>query len=173
MPTSQQPEEGQAIMIERILAGCCHKVLDVGAGDGKWGKLLADLVPCCVALEIWPDYVKKYHLDNIYDDVILGDVIRFDMFKQFDVVIFGDVLEHMKRADAMTVTHRIKQAGVRAYLTIPISECIQDGKVYGNPYETHLDHWSHDDLIAVGWKLLHRGMNEAKTVEIGTYEWIK
>lgn len=170
MPESQQPIVGQKLMIDRILSGPHQRVLDVGAGDGKWGKLLKGLVPHLLALEVWPGYIKKYHLNDIYDVVIHGDLVKFDRFSEFDVIILGDVLEHLKRTDAIAVIDRLRQSGTRVFLTIPISKCVQDGTVYGNPYETHLDQWSHEELEAISWKVLHRGMNEAGTVEIGTYQ---
>ena len=70
MPKSQQPQQGQTIMIDRILASKHHRVLDVGAGDGKWGKLLNGLVPSIIALEVWSDYIMKYRLHDIYAAVI-------------------------------------------------------------------------------------------------------
>jgi len=170
MPESQQPIEGRDLMIERILAGPCSHVLDVGAGSGKWGCLLKGKVRHLTALEVWVPVVEKYRLGDPYDEVVISDVRHFNQWDEYDVAILGDVLEHMNWASALTVIERIKAAGIRAFLTVPISLCEQDGTVYGNPYETHLDQWTHEELEATGWKLLHRGTNEAGTVEIGTYE---
>lgn len=171
MPMSQQPLEGQRIMLDIITSDInSRKVLDVGAGDGKWGKLLKDLVPIVLALEVWEPYIMKYKLDVNYDEVIQGNVSYFNKFEEFDVIILGDVLEHLEKNDALALVSKLKSVKARVFLTIPISDCPQDGKKLGNPYESHLYQWTNQELKELGWKLLHRGFNEVGTVEIGTYE---
>lgn len=169
MPESQQPMEGQKIMLEGILSNSNHRVVDVGAGDGRWGRLLKGKVRKLVAIEAWGKYVERYRLHDIYDEVFVEDVRNFKSWDDFDVVILGDVLEHMFRVDAIKLTQIFKQKELRAFLTVPITLCIQDGTVYGNPYETHLDQWTHKELETVGWKQLHQGLNPKGLVTIGTY----
>ena len=169
MPESQQPIDGQRLMIAHILGEPVSDVLDVGAGDGKWGRLLNGLVPRITALEIWLSYVERYHLSETYTGVVVEDARKFARYADYDVIILGDVLEHLCRKDALNLIATLKEAGDRIYLTIPITKCVQDGTVYGNPYETHLDQWSNEELTVLGWRLLHRGLNSAGTVEIGTY----
>lgn len=169
MPESQQPAEGERIMAAEILTNPCRCVLDVGAGDGKWGRILKGKVKRIVGLEVWSKYIRKYKLHTLYDKVVQADARRFNDWQRFDVIILGDVLEHMMRDDALALIEKLRQAGPRVYLTIPITPDPQDGSVYGNPYETHLDQWTHEELEAQGWKLLHRGLNPNKKVMIGTY----
>jgi len=172
MPRSQQPEDGEKIILEKILAACHDKlrVLDVGCGDGKWAlKLRDDFVGQCDGIEAWQPYVIKYKLKHKYDELFVMDVKDFEKFEDYDIVIFGDVLEHLKYEDAVGVIERIKAAGVTAYLIIPISLCEQDGMFYGNPYETHRYQWTHKELEAFGWKKLHEGTNPNGLVKIGTY----
>lgn len=156
-------------MIAHILGEPVSDVLDVGAGDGKWGRLLKGLVPRVTALEIWLSYVEKFHLSEIYTGVIVEDARKYTRYADYDVIILGDVLEHLPRKDALPLIATLRETGSRIYLTIPITKCVQDGTVYGNPYETHLDQWSNEELVSHGWILLHRGFNAAGSVEIGTY----
>lgn len=169
MPESQQPIEGQQIMFKLIAAQRQAKVLDVGAGDGRWGKLLRKKVAHIAGLEAWEPCIKKHKLHNIYDEVIHKDIRDFRRWHEFDIIIFGDVLEHLPRKDALDVVDILKTLPATTYLTIPISLCQQDGTVYGNPFETHLDQWTSEELIALGWKELHRGPNPNGLVTIGTY----
>jgi len=179
MPKSQQPPEGQRIMLTCILLdGPCGSVIDVGAGDGKWGKLLRSPtlhpgvkspISRLVALEICPECVKRHRLGEIYDQVIVGNAAEYINWSGFDVVILGDVLEHLCREDGLGLIKRLKESDARVYLTVPISPCPQDGTVYGNPHETHLDQWTHEELDALEWKMLHRGLNPNGKVMIGTY----
>ncbi len=80
-------------------------VLDVGAGSGAYGKLLREGMPKSriLGVEIFEPYVDRFGLEEIYDRVIVGDVLDEDFDLSPDVVIIGDVLEHMDRADALSV----------------------------------------------------------------------
>lgn len=163
-------------MLTAILTGKCTSILDVGAGDAKWGKLIRSWVPRMranvqkiVAIEICPASVKKYHLRDIYDEVIIGDMRTYADWSEFDVVILGDVLEHVRRAEGIAVISRLRRTVARVYLTIPITDCPQDGTPYGNQHETHLDQWTHEELQAEGWEQLHQGLNPNGRVTIGTY----
>jgi len=172
MPKSQQPIEGENIILRRLIeTGSPSLILDVGAGDGKWGRLLSGKWRLVCGIEAWKDCIEKNVLDDVYWKVINEDMRNLPVifYKLFDAIILGDVLEHVERNDALLVIDRLKLSGVKTFLTVPISECKQDGSVYGNPFETHLDQWSHNELAELGWKLLHKGTNEAGTVTIGTY----
>jgi len=172
MPRSQQPIEGENIILKRI--GNLESpalILDVGAGDGKWGRLLSNKMLLVCGIEAWKRSIEINVLDDIYWKVINEDMRNLPVifYKLFDAIILGDVLEHVGRNDALLIIERLKQSGTEAYLTVPISACPQDGTIYGNPFETHLDQWTHEELAELGWKQLHEGTNEAGTVKIGTY----
>lgn len=168
MPRSQQPIKGQEIMIKAILSGPCKSVLDVGAGDGKWGELLKGRVGTIIGLEVWGPCITA-NVMKLYDYLILADVREPTDWTRYDVVILGDVLEHLPHIDAVALIETLKKQKLRVFLTIPIGPCEQEGEVYDNPFEEHLEQWTHEELVAQGFKLLHRGFNEAGTVEIGTY----
>lgn len=169
MPESQQPIEGQRIMRDRILSNP-GRVIDIGAGDGKWGKLLRGKVSSVTALEAWLDAVTQNHLDQFYDHVIVMRAQDFSTWENYDIAIFGDVLEHIPRGESVPIVNELRDLGLHLYLTVPITKCVQDGKVYGNPFETHRDQWSHEELEDLGWKRLHAGPNPNGLVTIGTYE---
>jgi predicted TPR repeat methyltransferase len=168
MPRSQQPEEGEKIVLDKILANPDSTVLDVGCGDGKWSWLTGK-VKTVHGIEAWQNYVIKYDLESKYDKLFVEDVKDFEDFEDYDVVIFGDVLEHLEYEDALVVIDRLKASSVVAYLIIPISLCVQDGAFYGNPYETHRYQWKDEELTALGWVQLHEGTNPNGLVKIGTY----
>jgi predicted TPR repeat methyltransferase len=170
MPRSQQPPDGEAAILQRILARPDARVVDVGACDGRWGRLLRGRVAWIVGVEVWQPYVEQHGLAALYDAVIREDVRTITTWwDEVDTVILCDVLEHMPRADADALVDRIRFAGATIYMSAPITFCYQDGTVYGNPFETHVDQYSHAEFVARGWKLLHRGHNENGLVEIGTY----
>jgi len=169
MPESQQPLEGQRIMTEDILSKPDRIVLDVGAGSGKWGQLLRGKVIGIVAIEVWPPCVDVLRKSGLYDEVIEGNIRGFQDWAPYNTVILGDILEHFCRKKGTQLVETVRGIEADVYLTIPISPCPQDGTVYNNPYETHHEQWTHEQVMALGFKPLHRGFNEAGTVEIGTY----
>lgn len=168
MPRSQQPAGGEKIIYNSIIAmGPNTKVLDVGAGDGKW-SILTGKVNKCIGLEIWGPYIQRYNLYSKYDGVICIDIREFHDYKDYDVMIFGDILEHIPYTDAVKVVEEIKLSGVTMYLSIPISLCVQIG-CNGNPHEEHLYQWKHEELESFGFRQLHVGTNPNGLVKIGTY----
>ena len=66
-----------------------------------------------------------------------------------DVVILGDVAEHMTEADALRLWQRAADAAARAvYLSIPIVHYPQ-GEIEGNPHEHHVvEDWNHEKVLA-------------------------
>lgn len=172
MPRSQQPEEGEKIVLELVIGSGRDglRVLDVGCGEGKWAMgQYPEFIGECDGIEAWQPYAIKYRLKEKYNKLFIMDVKDFDKFDEYDIVIFGDVLEHLEYEDALDVIEKLKAAEVTAYLIIPISLCEQDGMFYGNPYETHRYQWTHEELEALGWKQLHEGFNPNGLVKIGTY----
>jgi hypothetical protein len=168
VPESQQPEAGQAMMVERIRAMKPRRIIDVGAGPGKWGRILRDVAPV-TALEIWPPYVEEFNLSTIYPDVVCEDARLYIGWELFDVAILGDVLEHMPKDDARALVARLDLAGVSSFLSIPVTDCPQRGDPFGNPYEEHVAQWTHDELVAEGWTELHRGPVPSGLATVGTY----
>jgi hypothetical protein len=180
MPYSQQPYKGQLLMLQRIIERESPRVVDVGAGAGKWGKLIREATsgietpPFLVAIEIWVSYLVQFGLHQIYDEVRVIDLRKVRDWDTYDVVILGDVLEHLSLSDALDLVGRLRDGSKAAvYLTIPITDCPQEGEDWGNPHETHRVQWTHQQLCELGWKQLHQGPNPEETVVIGTYELLR
>lgn len=142
-------------------------VLDIGPGVGTYAKLLAGpQVSSIVGVEIWAPYVTTYRLHDYYDDIVVGDARTVDL-PPADVVVVGDVAEHMTAADARRLWDRCSEvAGLAVYLSIPIVPYPQ-GEIEGNPHETHVDeNWDHERVLdcfpGIGaWSL---------GTEVGVYE---
>ena len=123
-------------------------VLDVGAGAGKYGHICRALYPYFKidALEVWEPYIKEYKLKHLYDKIFNEDVREFNKF-DYDLVILGDILEHMTKDEAIAVMDKIKSQAKMAIISIPTCNCPQ-GHVHGNPYEEHVkDDWTHEEVL--------------------------
>lgn len=174
MPESQQSELGTSIIVNRILSNPNRSVLDVGCGEGKWGKLLKGKVSRLDGIEVWEPYISRYNLSNFYDTIYNTDLREFVFDKKYGVVIFGDVLEHMVRDDAVAALNKFKENINTVYLTIPVTVCIQEGNPCGNPFENHHYHWSDKEIrYELGFTLLNVSVNDNGLVAIGCYEWCR
>lgn len=128
-------------------------VLDVGAGAGKYGLMLREIVPNVrtTALEVFVPYVSEYALASIYDSVMIGDAR--DMWEgftdsrgeKFDLIIFGDVLEHMTKDEAVRVWDVACLNATNVIASLPIVEYVQ-GACFGNEHEAHLHTWSDEEF---------------------------
>jgi hypothetical protein len=136
-------EEGRKLMGDWIKMQNPRSVLDIGAGSGTYGKLMRQIVPDAylIGIEAWEPYITRFKLDEIYDFGIHGDVrkiVSHAMIPRADVVILGDVLEHMSEEDARDVWAAAMTAARKAvYLSIPIVHYPQ-GHEEGNPFEEHV-----------------------------------
>lgn len=81
-----------------LLTGRSKRVLDVGASTGYVAKALRERGCAVTGLEVDPEAAKQ--AARFTDRMIVGDVEQLDLGEtfgtdRFDVVIFGDVLEHL------------------------------------------------------------------------------
>lgn len=115
-------------------------ILDVGAGAGKRADLLKDYYETIDAVEIWSPYIKEFGLESKYDYVDNCNIMNVDndYFDCYDLVILGDIFEHLSIEDATKLLTRLENKIV--FIMIPFN-CPQ-WECYGNIYETHLQ----DDL---------------------------
>jgi cyclopropane fatty-acyl-phospholipid synthase-like methyltransferase len=174
MPESQQPQDGIKLVLQEILTNPDASVLDVGAGEGKWGKLLKGKVNQIDGVEVWTPYIEKYNLASLYDNLHNINMLDINYDVKYDIMILGDVLEHLKFEDAIKFIEEAKKHITKIYLIIPISLCVQDGSYFGNPFETHLYQWKDEELTTLfDFKLIHEGYNPNGLVKIGTYIWNK
>lgn len=118
-------------------------ILDVGAGEGTYRKLLGDKYRW-KAIEVWGDYIKRYHLRDMYDEILTGDIRKIE-WPMADCVIFGDVIEHLSKKDGIGVLERATEGHRHVVVSIPIGEYKQ-GAIEGNPYERHKSTWYWEDF---------------------------
>lgn len=108
------------------------EILDVGACDGKWRKLLPEY-PNVDAVEIYkPNYDK---VKPLYRQAFHIDICDFE-YEWYDFVIFGDMLEHLEVEDAQKVLAYAKEHSDRVLICVPYM--YQQGALYGNPWEIHV-----------------------------------
>ena len=137
--------ENRDWVLKRVLELNPRTIVDVGAGAGTYSHLLRPFLPETIftAIEIYPKNISQYNLNDLYDQVLCMDVRDVSTFgKETDLVIFGDVLEHMGRDDAMFVWNLARRDVKYGIISMPIIHYPQ-GEVDGNVHETHVvDDWN-------------------------------
>lgn len=109
-------------------------VLDVGACDGLWRMLLPEYT--MDAIEVFPPNADRL---TGYRKVITADVCDVAM-DSYDLIIFGDVIEHMTVSNARKV---LQYAWTRCRdMIVAVPFLYPQDAIYGNPWERHIQ----DDL---------------------------
>lgn len=124
-------------------------VLDVGAGQGVYLDLIRSSMGNDVevhAVEVWQPYIDQFNLTNRYNRLYAMDVRSMENF-EYDLVILGDILEHMSESEAIKLWDKISKQAKYAIISIPIIHYHQDA-INGNPYEVHVEEdWNTDKVL--------------------------
>ena len=143
-------------------------IVDVGAGSGTYARSCKSSNQHLTAIEVYEPYVPKFDLIKLYDTVIIGDVRQLEIPKS-DLIILGDVLEHMSREEARIVLDCARTRADHVIVSIPLGYYPQD-EFEGNSYERHIvDNWNHEGVI----KYLGKPSQYHLQGEIGVYVYKK
>lgn len=125
-------------------------VLDIGPGTGTYADLMRPTREGhWTGVEVWAPYVAEYSLAAKYDRVIVADARYLDpRYFDADLVIAGDVLEHMAAHDAIRLIEAAKKHAANLLISVPLVH-LEQGAWGGNPYETHVDHWTAEAMSVV------------------------
>jgi len=129
-------------------------ILDIGCGVGTYPKLLKEHCPITQnakwwGIEVWTPYIDKYNLNSLYDNIINIDARKVDWneFPNLDLVIFGDILEHMEKEQSQELVTKALGKSKTVIISIPVKHSPQ-GAWGGNPFEIHVkDNWTHEEVL--------------------------
>lgn len=113
------------------------EVLDVGAGCGTWLRLLPEFQRMD-AVEIFP---PNYRQLLGYRQKFLADIRGFK-YEHYDLIIFGDIIEHLSVEDARRVLAYARPRCTDMIVAVPF--LYPQEAVGGNEAERHIQ----DDLTA-------------------------
>lgn len=132
--------EGKDIVVQWIRKNfpAGSSCLDVGACDGKWSVLLGQHL-IIDAVEIYEPNIITHRLHDKYRAVICGDIADYS-YDWYDLIIFGDVIEHMSVEKAQRVLQYAEQHCHDMIVSVPF--LYKQTAIYGNRWEEHIQ----DDL---------------------------
>lgn len=159
MPYSNTTFDGYVLKLLDLLQPAT--VLDIGAGAGKYGKMVRDWGkskllerPWVTGVEADDSYISRFELAKLYDTLIVDDantlIHRPKM--RFDLVILGDVIEHMRKSRALDLLNFLVYRS--GYIVVVTPDKFQQDDWEGHALEAHISTWSEHDFV--GWDTLHR-----------------
>lgn len=135
---------------EHLIAGIAPThALDIGAGEGKYGRMLRTVVPACdtSALEIEPVHVERHALAGLYGSVQVTDAARWwreNPDETFDLVVIGDCLQQMPKSEGLDLLNAMTYRA--AWLLVVVPEFVIQGAVEGLASAVHRSVWSERDF---------------------------
>lgn len=108
--------------------------LDVGAGAGIYSVLIGDHYKMD-AVEIWYPNIEVEELNKKYLTVFHADIRTFEFPHKYDLIIMGDIVEHLDIDDAQKSIK--KCLNNCQYLMVAVPYRLKQGPIYGNRFECH------------------------------------
>lgn len=124
-----------------------QRILDIGAGGGKYGALLKSIVPECELTALECDEAAFPQLREVgYHQIlpITADKLYERSSDLYDVVILGDVIEHMLHSQGRDLLEFLNYRS--RYLIISTPECMPMSRPIF--FEGHNSLWRPDSF---GW----------------------
>ncbi len=182
-------DEGKAVFVDWVTNNVekNEKILDIGFGSGVYGKILkAFYYKHIDGVDIWPKDLDEMGLHYIYDNIFISDILEFD-FDHYDLIIMGDVLEHISLENSKKLLNRFISEDKVSKMFIQVPYMYENhNQWHGNPNEVHLQDEINEEYMAREFPFLelikidrvpyHKSALGRKTGEdtfCATYVWKK
>jgi trans-aconitate methyltransferase len=144
------------------------RALDVGAGAGKYGRLVRSRHPGAflTGVEIEPDYVERFGLAAVYDEILCApalDLCDGWIESAWDLVTIGDCLEHMRKSHGVDLLNFLVYR-TRYLLAVYPDKYLQNSWE-GYKTEAHISVWAPSDFQCFDHRLFRRGEMTAVVIE--------
>lgn len=178
---------GIEIFVEIVVKTGANSFLDIGVGNGKWGFLFREYVDIwgerylkhewkaiVDGIEIYSPYIQQ-HQRSVYNNIYIGDVLKIiDDLGCYDIIMAGDVLEHLHKEDAIILIDKLKERTEKVLIvSIPLGSEWLRGMVRGNKHEAHVSSWSVNELQGLGFDYYRVRMAPDERRKIGSFVHFK
>lgn len=149
-------------------------ILDVGPGWGTYSKLLRKKDQVWHAVEIHKPYISKFQLERYYNKIYLADIRLFQPKIEYDLIILGDILEHLSNKDAVTVLRNLFRKCNWCIISLPLdaethASTDNSHKFWQNEHEEHKGSWSNKTFMNTIKSLNVEIISMEKYQELGIY----
>ena len=147
--------------LSRIIPLAPESILDVGCGFGLWGFLCREYLDVMNervqpetwrvridGIELFEPYILA-HQRALYNSIRIADIRDVAAHvDEYDLIITGDVIEHLDKADGEAVIADLYRKARKALLVnIPIGGGWDHPERHGNPGELHRSQWEVEDFL--------------------------
>jgi SAM-dependent methyltransferase len=150
-------------------------ILDVGTGGGKWGFLSRDLIDYyhnsvyykkdwelnIEGIEAFSKYKNPVH-DYVYDKVYYQPIQEVKFDKEYDIIFFMEVIEHMEKEEGLKVLDTLlSKVRLGIFLSFPPEydalgrHIFEQQETHDNAFETHRSIWSEADLVKFNYEEIY------------------
>ena len=168
--------EGKDLVKEFCIKNNVERVLDVGPGEGTYYfALQGSPVTRLDGVEAWAPYINQFDLRNKYTNLFVSDIYYFDWNKagQYDMVILGDVLEHLMFSQGREVLEQAANHATWVALSLPIYGYAQGWGHDGNWFEAHLEQYNHEGVLKLLNEMNYEVLETFKGGTVGVYIFTK
>lgn len=135
--------------------------LDIGAGEGKYGKMIKAINPQAkvTAVEVDKSYIVKYKLKNLYDEVLNIDIDSFidnNPAYNCDAVVIGDCIEHLRKSSGIDLLNYLVYRTQQIIIKFPVELIQYDW--HGHASEAHRSIWDKHDFEGFNFKFYKKDM---------------
>lgn len=172
MPGSSM--KGKSVIYDWFQSLPIRSVLDVGPGWGTYSKLLRKTYQLWHAVEIHSPYIERFQLNRYYDEIYITDIRSFIPTRCYDVIICGDVLEHMANDEATAVLAKLLNYAEYIIVSLPLEAETNTPQGTGdvdwnNLYELHGGEWSHELFVEMVQSFKAHVVDYKRYPEIAVY----
>jgi len=121
-----------------------YSILDLGCGWGIWGLLLRiqkGYDEKLDGLDVYKPFIDNLNKIKLYDNLFNCDVMDYlksNLFSFYDLVLCGDLIEHLERKDGLKVIEKLKKSK-KVIITTPY--------ITTKKLKKNRNHWSKNDKM--------------------------
>jgi ubiquinone/menaquinone biosynthesis C-methylase UbiE len=153
------------------------EILDVGFGCAIYARLLRKQGYTNIdGVDVYEQGIKELKLDKYYNNIFISNILDFN-FDFYDLIILGDVLEHLTLGDAQALLGGWIRKNKMNHLLVSIPFQLKQSSTHENPHDEHLQPEITSDYMKTNYpylELLYSAeMEEVPGKTIGIYTWRK
>lgn len=169
-------DEGKIPVLKYIIENVnkYETILDAGFGAGAYGKLLKALYYQNIdGLDVYDKHINEMGLNLIYDSIFIENITDFD-FEYYDLIILGDIIEHLDLESAKQLLLKFINENKCSQMIISVPYEYEQDELYGNSHEKHLQPEINEKYMEKHYPFLNL-ISKVKSSDSGhfiaTYYW--
>jgi predicted TPR repeat methyltransferase len=123
------------------------RIIDCGVGVGTYSALLKDDFNNIDGIEVFEPCVELYDLKNKYNNLFVENVMDCKNIlskSNYDIAIFGDVIEHLSVDEAQDIINHCINEGLVVVVSVPY---MHKNEPQENPYQYHIQSDLTDEIF--------------------------